>query len=467
MKEFPFSLSIKPFAPESRPEIVVCTDPLRVLAGKRQVLDALWGERPVVVKVFAEPLKAKRHMKRDWQGLKCLEKLGLNAPNALFCGKTDDGRYAVVTEKITDAATLSEIWNNTTDSIKKLGLLLMVSRELANQHLKGLLQKDLHLGNFLLKGQKLFTLDPAQIRFFSGQVKKKHALAQLAVLASNVPDEDTDAITRLCREYAQARSWKFSRLDLAALQKQLAACRKYNVKRALKKCMRTGKKFVRIRQPAHLGVALRDFYQKADFRKFIQDIDTLMQTGEILKKGNTCFVSHFTWAGREIVAKRYNYKGFFHSVRHTIKKTRARHAWLHAHRLGNLNIPTPKPIAYIEQRKAGLVYQSYIVTEYVHGQRLYDFLRADNLPEQSRSKAARQLKELFDKLGKYRITHGDLKYTNILITENGPILTDLDSMKVHSFNATYHKKRAKDLARLAKDLPLPPAIRNLCEKIRR
>ena len=61
-----------------------------------------------------------------------------------------------------------------------------------------------------------------------------------------------------------------------------------------------------------------------------------------------------------------------------------------------------------------------------------------------------QIKDLFDKLGKYRITHGDLKHLNILITDNGPVLTDLDGMKVHKCNWIYKLRRARDLQRFGK-----------------
>jgi len=61
-----------------------------------------------------------------------------------------------------------------------------------------------------------------------------------------------------------------------------------------------------------------------------------------------------------------------------------------------------------------------------------------------------QIKNLLDKMGKYRITHGDLKHTNILVTENGPVLTDLDGMKVHRWNWLSRIRRDKDRARLTK-----------------
>ncbi|MHC4423871.1 MAG: lipopolysaccharide kinase InaA family protein [Planctomycetota bacterium] len=173
-----------------------------------------------------------------------------------------------------------------------------------------------------------------------------------------------------------------------------------------------------------------------------------MQGGQILKNGDTCFVSRINLAGQDIVVKRYNHKGIIHSARHTIKKSRARRCWLHAHRLTMLNIATPRPLAYVEQRRKKLVWKSYLITKYVDGQKLRDFLQ-DNKPGQEKhSKVTRQLMELLAKLEKHRVTHGDLKHTNILLTSEGLVLTDLDSMRVHRYGWTYRWKRGKDIARL-------------------
>ena len=124
--------------------------------------------------------------------------------------------------------------------------------------------------------------------------------------------------------------------------------------------------------------------------------------------------------------------------------------WLYGHRLRMLDIATPKPIVYIEQFSGPLVWKSYLVTEYVRGQKLYDFLRDANVAEENRSAAAQKIAELFDKLSKHRITHGDLKHSNILITNNWPVLTDLDGMKAHKWNWTCNLRLIKDVDRFTK-----------------
>ncbi|MHC4227526.1 MAG: lipopolysaccharide kinase InaA family protein [Planctomycetota bacterium] len=194
----------------------------------------------------------------------------------------------------------------------------------------------------------------------------------------------------------------------------------------------------------------------------IEQIDALTDAGQVIKGGETCHVSRITWNGRDVVVKRYNHKGLIHSLRHTIKKSRARKAWLHAHHLEALNIATPKPLAYIEHHKGSLVWQSYLITEYVEGQMLYNLIRDETIAEPQRLDAIRQVVELLDKLWRHHITHGDLKHTNLLMTQNGPVLTDLDGMLVHRYMLLYRNKRTKDMERFLRKTNVSPELHQHC-----
>ena len=220
---------------------------------------------------------------------------------------------------------------------------------------------------------------------------------------------------------------------------------------------------MRIKAGEYFAEIDRDFCAGAEPRDFIEKIDTLMDAGQILKKGDAVYVSHITWNNKNIVVKRYDHKGIIHSLRHTIKKSRARKGWLYAHILGTLNIATPRALAYIEQQKGLLIWQSYFVTEYVEGEKLWHFLRDENVAERQKTDEIRQVVKLLDKLWKYRITHGDLKHTNVLVTENGPVLIDLDGMIVHKWELLYRNKRAKDMERFIRKTSLSPALDNYCQ----
>ena len=450
MAEFPFQLSIKRTYQDKRTERLLCTALLRIIPGRREVYDALWDNRTVIAKVFSHKINARRHLKREWRGLSRLQKRGLNSPAPLFYGKTENGRWVVVTEKIADSSTILDVLQKTQYPAKKLDLLVLVCKELAKQHSKGVLQKDLHLGNFLLGGDKIFALDPAQMRFLSCEADKKNSLSQLGMLASCLPENDTESIATLCKEYFQARDWPFGKSDQASFQKQLDVHRKKTIRKGLKKCLRTSKRHLRIKVGSHIAVFDKGFCRNTEPLDFIEQIDAMMDEGQILKNGDTCYVSRLNWNGKDVVIKRYNHKGLIHSLRHTIKRSRARRTWLHGHRLGMLNIATPKPLAYIEQRKGKFIWKSYLVTEYVKGRKLYDFLRDGKTGQEQRSIVTRQVKDLLEKMWKNGTTHGDLKHTNILITDNGPVLTDLDGMKVHRWNLLSIIHRDKDRVRLTK-----------------
>ncbi|MBN1974455.1 MAG: hypothetical protein JW787_12525 [Sedimentisphaerales bacterium] len=447
MSEFPFQLSIRCSHPEKRTESITCTALLRSVPGRRNVFDALWNNRNLIVKVFTHKLSAKRHLKREWKGLTALSNKKINAPQPLFFGQTQAGDWVITEEKITCSSTALESFHNYQENTKKLELLDMICRELAFQHKSGVLQKDLHLDNFILAEEKIYTLDPAQMQFYKYQVPKKKSISNLAMLLLYLPDDDIQSKNILCKEYFQSRGWQYGTQQEQYVQKQITLQRNRGINRGMKKCLRTSKRVIRIRNNGITAVFDRSFCSEDDFPAFIHQIDNIMTKGDILKNGNTCFVSHLTWNKNEIVIKRYNYKGFIYSLRHSLISSRARKGWLHAHRLTMLGIPTPKPLAYIELHNGLVVLHSYFITEFVEGTNLHYFLKDQSISENQHNSAQKQLEIILDKMREFHITHGDLKHSNILIAKNGPVLTDLDAMKVHKSRFFYKLRRAKDIER--------------------
>jgi tRNA A-37 threonylcarbamoyl transferase component Bud32 len=426
----------------------VCTAVLRAIPGRRKVYNALWENKGVIVKVFTHRISARRHLRREWLGLKRLASHGLSAPEPLFYGRTKDNKWAIVTEKIAKSSTILDIFLKTTDPNKKLNLLITICKEIAEQHTKGILQKDLHLGNFLLRDNKIFSLDVGQMQFLRCEADRKSSISQLAMLAFYLPKSNTRLIKKLCEEYFKARGWYYRKTDQTFFQKQLNKHRTRMVRKGLKKSMRTSKRHFRIKTNGYFAIFDKVFCQQNEPLDFIEKLDKIMDEGQIMKHGNTCYVSHLRWNGKDVVVKRYNHKGLIHSLRHTIKKSRARRGWLHGHRLEMLDIATPKPLAFIEQFKEKLIWKSYLITEYVEGQKLYSFLKNCHTTKEQRQFIDNQIKKLLDEMEKNHITHGDLKHTNILVTDNGLVLTDLDGMKTHKWTWRYKVNRKKDLQRL-------------------
>ncbi|MCF7958826.1 MAG: lipopolysaccharide kinase InaA family protein [Phycisphaerae bacterium] len=192
----------------------------------------------------------------------------------------------------------------------------------------------------------------------------------------------------------------------------------------------------------------------SDTIAFIDQIDALMDAGAILKNGNTCYVSRVTWNGKDVVIKRYNNKGFIHSLRHTIKRPRARRCWLNAYRLNILGIETPTPLAYIEKRKGPVVWQSYLVTEFVNGVDICHFLEGKQTSKQECDAVIRQVKGVLERLKSHCICHGDMKPANIIVGQMGPSLIDLDAMTVLRWKWLFFFRKSKDYDRLRKGISI-------------
>lgn len=173
-------------------------------------------------------------------------------------------------------------------------------------------------------------------------------------------------------------------------------------------------------------------------------LDHLSQSAQVLKNGATCFVYKTPLGNRTVVIKRYNPKGFWHSVRHTLKGSRAKRGFVNAYRLIKLDIPTPPPLGFVEEWAGKLVRRSWLITEYVEGPKFFQYLAQKDLTKQQKTDMIDKLFSILMRLDQNRITHGDLKYTNIVISAKGPVLTDLDSLKIHRTGLFYAYHRRKD-----------------------
>jgi hypothetical protein len=235
---------------------------------------------------------------------------------------------------------MNEIFSKASEK-ERLELMKKVCAELAGQHEKGIVQKDLHLGNFLLSGETIVVLDPAEMRFSNRPVGRRKSTTQLALLTSNI--SETEGVREIWGEYFNRRGWQLEEPDEQMLEAKTEAYKRRGLKKGLKKSLRTSKRFIRIKTGNFVAVFAREFYAQEKPTDINKRIEELM-----------------TYKGKEIVVERYGHKGFFDSLLQTIMGSRARQEWLAGYRVMMLGIPAPKPLAYIEQRKWGLVWESYL-----------------------------------------------------------------------------------------------------------
>jgi len=188
--------------------------------------------------------------------------------------------------------------------------------------------------------------------------------------------------------------------------------------------------------------------------QFVRGVDALMQEGQVLKSDRVSFVSRVLWNGQDAVIKRYNHRGLWHSLRHTIKGSRAKRNWLNAHRLVSLKIATPEPLAYVDEYRGPFLWRSYFVARFVPGPQVHQILRDRSVPEVQKQQIHDQVLGLLRRMAELGISHGDMKHTNILYDGTGVVLTDLDATRIGGTGWRRRRRYQRDIERYLRDLRL-------------
>ncbi len=200
------------------------------------------------------------------------------------------------------------------------------------------------------------------------------------------------------------------------------------------------------------GVFDGRFADEESMPQFVRGVDALMQEGQVLKNDRASFVSRVLWNGQDAVVKRYNHRGLWHSFRHTLKGSRAKRNWRNAQRLLSLEIATPVPLAYVEQYRGPLLWQSYFVAGFVPGSQVHQILRDQGVAEEQKQRVHDQVLDLLRRMAEHGISHGDMKHTNILYDGTGVVITDLDGMRIGGTGWLRRRRCQRDVNRYLQDL---------------
>ncbi|MFN3580739.1 MAG: lipopolysaccharide kinase InaA family protein, partial [Pseudomonas sp.] len=135
---------------------------LRILPGKRLVGRALLDGEAVLVKLFISRA-AQRHWQRERLGIEALLKAQITTPALLSSGELEGGGYYLVSRFLDQAQSLQDLWlalpERNPENSQARQLVEQVLVALAQMHAQGLIQSDLHLGNFLQWQEQLYVID--------------------------------------------------------------------------------------------------------------------------------------------------------------------------------------------------------------------------------------------------------------------------------------------------------------------
>lgn len=432
---------------------------LRVLPGQRYVGAGVWRGRPVLAKLLVGS-KAARHFQRELAGVKLLAEQGLTTPLLLADGLQDGEGGWLLLEFLEGAESLGEAWQKV-ESLPVLAdeqsaVLAEALGAIGQLHGKGLWQEDLHLDNLLRQGGQLYLIDGAGIcAETAGQpLSRQKVLENLGVFFAQLPKSLEPFTEELLVYYLLSNSEHA--LPLEALQKQIAKVRAWRLKDYLIKVGRECTLFSVQRGAFALRAIRRE--EEAAMLPVLDQADALLDQGHLYKTGGAASVGKVEVAGRTLVIKRYNIKGFAHWLKRFWRPSRAWHSWREGNRLAFLGIATPKPLAVLEKRFLWLRSRAYLVTEFLPGpdiiERFAPYVESGAAPESE----LQALDRLFARLIAERISHGDLKGHNLFWQEDRWALIDLDSMCQHSSVGSFAAAYARDRARFMRNWPESSAL---------
>ncbi len=436
---------------------------VRHVPKRRCVCKAVWQGQTVYAKLFFGE-KAAQYALRDVRGVEALQKAKILTPKILKQSKLHQHQaYVVIFEAVSSSENAEDVWNHANEFVR-IELAHQLVQAVAQHHEAGLLQTDMYLKNFLIQYDAIYTIDGDGIRTLE-KLSIKQAQANLCQLLSKLDVLTLDGhLFALLETYANARPWQ-PQLDINRVRSMIDVARQkatfaYAEKKVFRQC--TDVNIVKA-ENAFIAVSRQDAMM--NFPQTAAMLDGYLTEDSLIKNGNTCTVFSAKIGTLDAVIKRYNIKGFWHGIGRALRRSRASISWANAHRLQLLGLPTVRPVALIETRTFGMKRKAYFLTEYIDAPEIADFFATTN-DKQLRSEAIKQTVQLFYRLYLLKISHGDMKASNIKVLPNGqPLLIDLDSMRQHKRQQSAQKAHAKDIKRFMQNWKDTPSLYNAFVKV--
>jgi tRNA A-37 threonylcarbamoyl transferase component Bud32 len=325
-------------------------------------------------------------------------------------------------------------------------------------HDRGVLQVDLHGSNLLMRvpasGRpefRLVDLDGIKLHRF---VRWPDRVANLITLHVYLATRSTRA-DRLRFLRAYLGEGDAERLPALARRIESAsgnALKNYRRERA-ERCLKVNRDFTRTRG-AGLRWQTRRSVPRADLEMLIDSPNRTLANKDLLIKNSP---SSTVGRTQGFVLKRFNHKKFFNWFKDLFRPSRAQEAFLKAYHLELCGIPTPVAVGFAEERSAGFLSRSYLITREVPGALHIEQLlqRHPKLPLAERRDLLRRMARLVASLHDAGFSHRDLKHQNILIgqaPERRLYLIDLDGLNdVGDVSASRALRDLQRLDRSARD----------------
>lgn len=399
--------------------------------------------------------------KNEWQAIQRLDELSVETLTLVGYGRQGYNparqQSFIITEELIHTISLEDFCRNwktqAPDFNLKRALIAKVANIALKIHSHGLNHRDFYLCHFLLQLPIAESVkDAAQLTVFltdlhrmqiRHKVPKRWLIKDLAGLYFSAMDIGL----------SQRDLWYFLKLYY---QKPLRAIFSTQAKLLVKIAVRAKKLYAKTYFQQRKNLNSLQYYDQRyaglELNQVLQNPDSTIVAGKLLKHDATTTLALIQLGEITAVLKRYNAKSFWHRLRRAIKASRAANCWNAAQELLRLDFSTPRPIAIIEKRYGWLRGDAYYLMEYLPGDLLSEIFKDDNPLDAKQQSIMAATIRLLKRLARHKISHGDLKATNILVVSKDKIaLLDLDAMRQHRCAWLNRRAQARDWRRFLKN----------------
>ena len=418
----PFSLTL------ATGEQIQCQEILRLLPGRRLVGRVELSGRILLLKMFMGK-HCRSEAEEDSEGARALARAGIATPALLQESSVAGKDYPVLLfEYLPGTRVFREAWEQASGELQRqllTDLLVMVGE----QHQAGLRQRDFHLRNFLVDDQgALFAIDGGDFAIGPHPLGRRLAFRNLGALFGHLPAEVLRQEHALLERYLASRGWTDKEGAYRVVEKNSIRFRRRRARVISNKAFRDCSEF-QARWNGRLRICQRRDFPARELDDWIRRTGLDLEPGAamMLKDGNSQTVWRTSIAGNQVVVKRYNLKNPVHALRRAITRSRASRAWQNAFRLRAYHIPTPEPLAMIEERSGVFRRRAWLMTRAAPGVGANVYFR-ERTDGQALDASMVTLAGVVGRFGVNRIAHGDMKATNFILDGTQVQVIDLDSM---------------------------------------
>jgi tRNA A-37 threonylcarbamoyl transferase component Bud32 len=427
-------------------QIIICQQLLRIVPKKRMVFLGTFNNKKVIIKLFIHANRAKKHWSREQQGSQLLSDKQITTPPLVDSGLTAETIYCLIFDYI-EGHNLAQFWA-THSSSKRYQQLTQMMAVLAQHHQAHLTHQDLHYANFLLTPESIYTLDGEEVRLYKNPLTKTVRLKNLALFLAQTFDLSKSQCLALLADYSHKINLKVNTTDTIQFWQWLQNYQQQRIQHYLKKIVRECTEVI-AHQNDNQNSLCRRHAHNPDIAELLNHPEHYFHHPQsvFLKQGNTCTVKSVMIGQQRYVIKRYNAKGILYELRHIGQFSRAKKSWINAHLLRFIGVKTPEPIALIEQTPALGQRCSYFISQYQVGDNSWQFFCHQPSDKIHQQNAANNLLQTLQQLCQQRITHGDLKGSNLLIHQQQTWLIDLDGLQQHRYIYFFNQHWQRDKTR--------------------